>query len=259
MARIFITGSADGLGRDAARRLLADGHTVVGHARNSGRARSLTEQLPGVDTVLVADLASLTQVRELAGQLDAIGRCDAIIHNAGIGFREESRNPTEDGHARILGVNVLAPYVLTALATLPGRVIFLSSGMHHGGSTDLSDIDWTTRRWNGREAYAESKLYDTVLAAAIARRFPEVVATAVSPGWVATKMGGAGASDDLEAGSVTQAWLAVSEDPDALRSGSFYYHQQPADAHPAVHDVAFQDALLDALAQLTGVALPAGR
>ncbi len=188
MATVFITGSVDGLGRDAARRLLSEGHRVVGHARNAARAQSLSEQLPGVDEVLIADLASLTQVRELAGRLD--------------------------------------------------------------------DIDWTTRRWNASTAYSESKLYDTVLAAALARRFPAVISTAVSPGWVATKMGGAGAPDDLEAGSVTQAWLAVSDDPDALASGTLYYHQRPAEAHSAVSDPAFQDALVDALASLTGVELP---
>jgi NAD(P)-dependent dehydrogenase (short-subunit alcohol dehydrogenase family) len=127
--------------------------------------------------------------------------------------------------------------------------------MHRGAGTELADIDWTTRRWNGSAAYSESKLYDTVLAAVIARRFPQVVSTAVSPGWVATKMGGAGAPDDLEAGSVTQAWLAVSQEPEALRSGTLYYHQRPVEAHPAVHDAVFGDALVDALASLTGVAL----
>ena len=90
----------------------------------------------------------------------------------------------------------------------------------------------------------------------MARRRPDTVATSVTPGWVATKMGGAGAPDDYDAGSITQVWLAVSDDPEALHSGALYYHQAPRHAHPAVADEAFGERLLDAFAQLTGVPLP---
>ncbi|MCP9489303.1 MAG: hypothetical protein MSC31_05445 [Solirubrobacteraceae bacterium MAG38_C4-C5] len=99
--------------------------------------------------------------------------------------------------------------------------------MQEGGSTDLSDLDWTRRPWDGVQAYSDSKLFDATIAAAIARRWPQVVSSSVSPGWVATKMGGAGAPDDLDAASVTQAWLAVSDDEAALHSGAMYYHQTP--------------------------------
>jgi NAD(P)-dependent dehydrogenase (short-subunit alcohol dehydrogenase family) len=120
----------------------------------------------------------------------------------------------------------------------------------------LEDLDWIERPWDGRQAYADSKLFDATLAAALARRRPDTVATSVTPGWVATKMGGAGAPDDLEAGSITQTWLAVSDDPEALHGGALPYHQAPRPAHPAVADEAFQDRLLDAFARLTGVPMP---
>ena len=266
MATVFITGSNDGLGRDAARRLVDDGHTVVGHARNREKADQLQRELPGLGGVFVADLSSAGQVRRLAEDANAFGTFDAVIQNAGVGYSERRRVETEDGHAHVLAINVLAPYLLSALMHRPGRVVYLTSGMQGGGSTDLSDLDWQRRSWNGTQAYSDSKLFDATLAAAVARRWPGVVATSVSPGWVATKMGGPGAPDDLEAASLTQAWLAVSDDPAAGRSGAMFYHQRPIlrssrgaeSLHPAVQTEAFQDDLLAALAGLTGTELPTG-
>jgi NAD(P)-dependent dehydrogenase (short-subunit alcohol dehydrogenase family) len=157
----------------------------------------------------------------------------------------------------VLAVNVLAPYLLTALIERPGRLVYLSSGMHRGGTPSVDDLDWNRRRWNGSQAYSDSKLFDTVLAFAIARRWPDVLSNAVEPGWVATKMGGPGAPDDLSLAPVTQAWLAVSDDPAATVSGQLFYHQRPREVNPAARSRQFQDELLIALAELTGVKMPA--
>jgi NAD(P)-dependent dehydrogenase (short-subunit alcohol dehydrogenase family) len=151
---------------------------------------------------------------------------------------------------------VLAPYLLTALIERPRRLVYLSSGMHRGGDADLSDAQWERRRWNGSQAYSDSKLFDAVLAFAVARRWPGVLSNAVTPGWVPTKMGGTGAPDDMSLAPVTQAWLAVSDDTDALVSGEYLYHQQLWPVHPAARDTGFQDELLDYCAQLSGVRLP---
>jgi NAD(P)-dependent dehydrogenase (short-subunit alcohol dehydrogenase family) len=257
MSLVLITGSNDGLGRDAARRLVDDGHRVVGHARNTEKADGLRRELPGLTDVLVADLSSAAEVRRLAQEADAIGTFDAVIHNAGIGFREPDRGPTEDGHARTLAVNALAPYLLTALMRPAGRLVYLTSGLHEQGDTDLDDLDWTARPWDGRQAYCDSKLFDATLAAAVARRRPDIVSTSVTPGWVATKMGGEGAPDDLDAGSITQAWLAVSDDAAARGTGGYFFHQQLSATHRAVHDETVQEGLLAACADLSGVPLPA--
>jgi NAD(P)-dependent dehydrogenase (short-subunit alcohol dehydrogenase family) len=145
--------------------------------------------------------------------------------------------------------------VLTALMKRPGRLVYLSSGMHRGGSGSVRDFDWTERRWNSSQAYADSKLYVTALAFAVARHWPDVLSNAVDPGWVATKMGGASAPDDFEEGYLTQTWLAVSGDPAATVSGRYWHHRRPLPPAKEVEDPVFQDQLSARLAEMTGVSL----
>jgi NAD(P)-dependent dehydrogenase (short-subunit alcohol dehydrogenase family) len=254
MRRIFITGSTDGLGRAAAATLMQEGHQVVLHARTSERAKALGDLAPRAAGVVLGDLASATQTRALAEQVNRIGRMDAVIHNAGI-FRESARGETPEGHAKVLAVNVLAPYLLTGLIQRPDRLIYLSSSMHFGGEGPLRDIDWKDRRWDIFRAYSESKLYVTALAFAVARHWTNVLSNAVDPGWVPTKMGGAGAPDDLEEGHLTQTWLATSDDPAAKHSGAYWHHREQRNPAAQALDVEFQDALLARLAELTGYRL----
>jgi NAD(P)-dependent dehydrogenase (short-subunit alcohol dehydrogenase family) len=128
--------------------------------------------------------------------------------------------------------------------------------MHTGGDPSLRDPQWDQRRWNGAQAYSDSKLDDVLLAFAVARRWPKVRSNAVEPGWVPTRMGGAGAPDDLSLGPVTQAWLAAGDDPRADVTGEYFYHQRTRRAHPAAGDPRRQDALLDYCAALTSTPLP---
>jgi NAD(P)-dependent dehydrogenase (short-subunit alcohol dehydrogenase family) len=254
MARVFITGSTDGLGRAAAQKLIAEGHDLVLHARSQERAKVVADLASQSAGVVIGDLASAIETRKLADQVNAIGRMNAVIHNAGI-YREPDRNPTPEGHARILAVNVLAPYMLTALIERPRRLIYLSSGMHRGGSGSLRDIDWVERRWDTIEAYSESKLYIVALAFAVARHWPDVLSNALDPGWVPTKMGGAGAPDDFEMGYLTQTWLAASDDPAAKVSGRYWHHREPQTPAANASKPEFQDRLVAKLAELTGVPL----
>jgi NAD(P)-dependent dehydrogenase (short-subunit alcohol dehydrogenase family) len=256
MAQVLITGSSDGLGLMAAELLFHVGHTVTLHARNDQRAIDVRQVLPAAEHVIVGDLASIKQTRQVADQANVLGRYDAVIHNAGVGYRELSRVETVDGLSHVFAINVLAPYLLTALITPPSRLVYLSSGMHKSGNPDLNDLQWSGRPWNGAQAYADSKFFAVVLAFAIARRWPDTLSNALEPGWVPTKMGGPGAPDDLSLAAVTQVWLAVSDDPAATVTGSYFYHQQPRDFHPAVRSVELQDRLLDRCAELTGVELP---
>jgi NAD(P)-dependent dehydrogenase (short-subunit alcohol dehydrogenase family) len=256
VSRVLVTGSADGLGRLSARQLVDEGHEVTLHARSESRGRDAMGGVPGAAGVLIADLASIAQTRALAEQANASGRFDAVIHNAALGYQVNGRSETEDGLAAVFAVNVLAPYLLTALMIRPARLIYMSSGMHTGGDPSLDDLQWRTRRWSGTQAYSDSKLFDLALAFAVARRWPDVLSNAVTPGWVATKMGGRGAPDDLAMGADTQAWLAVSDEPAARVTGRYLYHRTDRAAAPAASDPALQDGLLSVCAQLSGVPFP---
>ena len=251
MSRVLITGSSDGLGLLAAQRLLAAGHEVSLHARNQDRARDAQAAAPEAHGMVVGDLASIAETRAVADQANRLGPFDAVIHNAGVGNRER-RIETVDGLEHIFAINVLAPYLLTALIKSPQRLVYLSSGMHYGGAPDFTDLQWNRRRWNGSQAYSDSKLFDAALAFAIARRWPATLSNAVDPGFVGTKMGGPGAPRDFDRGSETQAWLAVSDDTAALVSGAYFYHKKQQESNPAARDVTVQDRLLAACEELSG-------
>jgi NAD(P)-dependent dehydrogenase (short-subunit alcohol dehydrogenase family) len=253
MKRIFISGSADGLGLMAGQLLAEQGHRVTLHGRNAARAEAIRRALPQAD-VVTGDVETIAAMRAVAEQVNALGRHDAVIHNVAVGYREPKRK-TADGLLHLFTVNVLTPYLLTALIERPARLVYLSSGMHRGGSADLDDPQWERRRWNGSQAYSDSKLFNAMMALAMARRWPGVRSNAVEPGWVATRMGGAGAPDDLTLGPVTQAWLAASEDKAATVSGRYFFHQREREPSAAARDVGAQDALLDYCRQLTGVEL----
>jgi NAD(P)-dependent dehydrogenase (short-subunit alcohol dehydrogenase family) len=254
MGRIFITGSTDGLGRAAAGRLLGEGHEVVLHARSQERAAAVADLASRSAGVVIGDLSRAAEVRGIADQVNRIGRMDAVIHNAGV-YLQQARGETPEGHATTLAVNTLAPYMLTALIERPRRLVYLSSGLHRGGEGSLRDIDWRERPWNPGQAYAESKLQVAALAFALARCWPDVLANAVDPGWVRTRMGGAGAPVDIETGQRTQSWLAASEDPAAMVSGRYWRNLQQQTPAPEATDQGFQDRLVAELAALTGVAL----
>ncbi len=254
MALVFVTGSTTGLGRGAAEELLAAGNEVLVHARNRDRAAAVDDLAERGARLVTGDLASRADTCSLAEQVNAIGQVDSVIHNAGI-YVDHARVATPEGHARTLAVNVLAPYLLTACIPNASRLIYLSSDMHTSGDTSLRDIDWAARRWNGVQAYCDSKLYVTAFAFALARRRPRSCVHAVDPGWVPTRMGGPGAPDNLELGHRTQAWLAVTDDPDAIAAG-YWHHQRRHKPTSAALDPLFQDALLDELARLTDVPLP---
>jgi NAD(P)-dependent dehydrogenase (short-subunit alcohol dehydrogenase family) len=256
MARVLITGSSDGLGLMAAQRLIDEGHAVTVHCRNQDRGSDARRALPAAEHVVIGDFESIAGMRQVIEEANAFGRYDAVIHNAGIGYREPRRVKTADGLSHVFAINVLAPYLLTALMTPPNRLVYLGSGMHKGGNPDFDDLQWVRRHWNGAQAYADSKLLDIVLAFAVARLWPGVLSNAVEPGWVPTKMGGPGAPDDLSLAAVTQVWLAVSDDPPAIVTGEYFYHREPRDVHPAAHSVEVQSELLNRCAEITGVALP---
>jgi NAD(P)-dependent dehydrogenase (short-subunit alcohol dehydrogenase family) len=238
MARIFITGSADGLGQLAAKALIGQGHEVVLHARNAERAKEALNNVQDAAGVLTADLSNIDETKELATKVNGLGKFDAVIHNAGV---------YQASHELIFAVNTLAPYILTCLIYKPKRLVYLSSGMHLHGNTNMEKKHFS---------YSDSKLHDVILSMAAARKWTEVCSNAVDPGWVPTKMGGRGAPGDLQKGFQTQVWLAVSNDKEAKVSGHYFYHKKEAHYLPAAKDINVQEKFLAMCGQATGVCFP---
>jgi NAD(P)-dependent dehydrogenase (short-subunit alcohol dehydrogenase family) len=255
MSRIFISGSSTGLGLMAGELLIDQGHQVVLHARNAARADAARRAVPRAEAIVEGDLDTIAGAKEVAARVNDLGRFDAVIHNAAVGYRE-GHHLTADGFPHVFAINTLSAYILTALIERPHRLVYLSSGMHHHADAHLDDILWNKRRWNGSTAYAESKLHDAILAFAVARRWPDVLANSLEPGWVPTKMGGAGAPDDMDQAHLTQAWLAASDEPAAKVTGRYFYHLGPLPPNPQANDVALQDRLIAICAELSGVSFP---
>jgi NAD(P)-dependent dehydrogenase (short-subunit alcohol dehydrogenase family) len=256
VSRIFISGSSAGLGLMAGELLASLGHQVVLHARNAARADDARRALPRAEAIVEGELETVAGASDVAARVNELGHFDAVIHNAAVGYREIYRK-TADGVPHVFAINTLSAYVLTALIKRPRRLVYLSSGMHHHADANLDDILWRKRRWNGSAAYAESKLHDAMLAFAIARLWPGVLSNALEPGWVPTKMGGAGAPDDLDQAHLTQAWLAGSDEPDAVVTGRYFYHLHQLVPNPQAKDVALQDRLIARCAEVSGILLPA--
>ena len=241
MARIFITGSADGLGRLAAEMLISQGHKVVLHARNAERGKDALSKVPEAEKVLTADLSDTEETKNLAAEVNALGRFDTIIHNAGV-YRASERET--------FAVNSLAPYILTCLIQKPERLIYLSSGLHlHGDPENFSMV-------NGGCSYSDSKLHVVLLSKAVARKWSGVYSNAVNPGWVPTKMGGSHAPDSLEKGAETQVWLAVSNDEKAKVSGRYFYHKQEKHYLKEADDVNVQEKFLTLCKRISGIGFP---
>jgi len=254
MARIFITGSSDGLGLLSAKALVSMGHQVVLHARNEDRARSAMNKVAGAEGVLVGDLSDMEETKKLAASVNELGVFNAIIHNAGI-WQAPQNAGTKDGLPLLFAVNSIAPYILTAMISRPKRLIYLSSGMHRQGNAS-EDRLMSILRGKNSPTYSDTKLHDLILAFAVARKWPEVSANAIDPGWVPTKMGGRNAPDDLEKGFATQVWLAVGEEKEATESRRLLYHKKEVRFNPQAADVKIQEKFLDVCEQLTGVQLP---
>ena len=254
MARIFITGSSAGLGLAAGQQLAASGHDVVLHARSEERAADAREALPAAEEVVVGDIRTIQGSVALSEKVNALGRFDAVIHNAGIGYNGE-RDETADGLPAIFAVNSLAPYILTCLIERPQRLVYLSSGMHFSAGANLNDLLWQRRSWSGTMAYSESKLHDLLLAFAVARLWPDVRSNGVDPGWVPTRMGGPNAPDDLDSGAATQAALAAPAPGSAMAdaTGQLFRHLRPKQPNPQSLDQELQDRFLERCAEISGI------
>lgn len=186
---VVVTGASDGIGAAAARRLHADGHTVVVVGRSPEKTRAVATEL-GVDSY-VADFTRLDDVERLAGRLKAAcPRIDVLANNAGGMFG--ARTTTVDGHEKTFQVNHLAPYLLTrllldTLLTSRASVIQTSSTVRFAKKIDLDDLDHE-RNFDAVDAYSAAKLENILFTTELHRRYHArgLRAASLYPGNVAT-------------------------------------------------------------------------
>ncbi|HEY1629940.1 MAG TPA: SDR family NAD(P)-dependent oxidoreductase [Rhizomicrobium sp.] len=193
--RILVTGVSAGLGVETARALAAHGATVVGAARDLGKARKALEAAGVRDIELVElDLASLASVRRAADALVAAGKpFDAVIANAGIMACPKGR--TADGFETQFGTNHLGHFVLVnrivSLMKPGSRLVNLSSAGHRFSDVDLDDPNFEHTPYTEFGAYGRSKTANILFAVEFDRRHKAqgIRATAVHPGGIQTELG----------------------------------------------------------------------
>ena len=194
-SRIFITGSADGLGLMAGRLLAEQGHRVTLHARNDARAADARRALPAAEAVVVGDPVQHRRHASCRRASERVRPVRCGIHNAAIGYREPRRVETADGIEAVFAINVLAPYLLTALVGRPHRLIYLSSGLHRSGDPDSPIRNGSGAGGTEPRRTPTASCSDVVPCSRSARHPPDLLANALERVLVATKMGGQGEPD----------------------------------------------------------------
>ena len=152
----------------------------------------------------------------------------------------------------LFAVNTLAPYMLTALIERPERLVYTSSGMHRQGDASNAKLA-VLAEGKAFPSYSDTKLHDLILALAVGRKWPGVISNAVDPGWVPTKMGGAGAPDDLDKGYETQVWLSIAQEAEALKSGRLLFHKKEVEFNIQAAQEDIQEKLLAVCEKISGV------
>ncbi|MCM6773432.1 SDR family NAD(P)-dependent oxidoreductase [Nocardia sp. CDC159] len=196
----LVTGATSGLGFALTRRLVDDGATVIMHAPDRASGERALEDLvkDGAEPLrlrlLVADFTDMAEIATLAAELArTVPTLDLLVNNAAIAGPER-RTRTDAGHELTLQVNYLAPYLLTkaltgALAAARGRVVNISSELHHGGSIAWKDLDRKQGYYLPLPVYAQSKLALTMFSRTLAEAHGDALtAVSVDPGAMTTGM-----------------------------------------------------------------------
>jgi NAD(P)-dependent dehydrogenase (short-subunit alcohol dehydrogenase family) len=267
---VLVTGATDGLGKAVAKELAATGATVLLHGRDHARGRQALADVRAETGSRAlqwyrADLTSLREVRDLAARIaDEQERLDVLVNNAGIGTSvagDEGRLESEDGYELRFAVNYLAPFLLTRLlerllvASAPSRIVNVSSAGQ--APIDFDDV-MLERRYDGVQAYCQSKLALVMLTFDLAERLADddVTANCLHPGtYMPTKMvleSGTTPFDSLERGVRSTTRLITDPELDGV-SGRYFVRLEEARANEQAYDPGARKRLRELSERLVGV------
>ena len=264
---VLVTGSTDGIGKEASRHLATMGTTVLVHGRSRERGEEALSELRGETSskglgLVVGDLSSMEEVRGMAEQVrDAgRGRLDVLINNAGV--VAEGRTKTQDGYELTFAVNHLAPFLLTNLlldelqGSAPSRVVTVSSELHGRARMNFDDPQLELD-WGPRKAYNQSRLANVLFTYELARRLEGtgVTANALHPGVVGTKLlrRGFGARGSSTTGAAEAlVYLATSPEVEGV-TGRYFRKGREAESSPASRDEGAQRKLWELSERLCGL------
>jgi NAD(P)-dependent dehydrogenase (short-subunit alcohol dehydrogenase family) len=237
MAKVLVTGSTDGIGKQTALELARGGAHVIVHGRSEERAAAAALSV-GAAEIWVCDFGSLEEVRAAAARLPP--GIDVLINNAGVYLQK--RQLTKDGHETTFQVNHLAPFLLTNLL-LPSlgkgaRIVNVSSQLHSSGLMAWEDL-MGEKNFSGFGAYAQSKLANVLFTRELARRQQKATVNALHPGVIGTKLlrgGFGGVGGSVEQGAATPVYLATSKEVQGVTGKYFIQRREMAPAPQAIDE-----------------------
>jgi NAD(P)-dependent dehydrogenase (short-subunit alcohol dehydrogenase family) len=251
---IFITGATDGLGLGLSRRLADEGAQLILHGRNPGKLDRVADDIfrnSGTrPQVVVADLADLQQVRDLAARVRrATERLDVFVSNAGIGSGlpdQRTRQTSVDGHELRFAVNYLAGFLLTLellpllRQSSPARIVNVASIGQH--PLDFDDL-MLERQYDGRRAYGQSKLAQIMSSFELADRLPagQITVNSLHPAtYMPTKivLQEIGDSVDNLDDGIAAVHRLVSDEAMSTTTGRFFDRTREAKANAQAYDPA---------------------
>ena len=279
---VIVTGSTSGIGKEAARVLARKNAHVILAVRNTNKGHEVASEMRAENPdasleVRELDLSSLDSVRDFAdGFTRDHDRLDVLINNAGVMMPPYSK--TADGFEIQMGTNHLGHFALTGLllpalkATEGSRVVNVSSMAHSFGDIDFDDLDWESRKYNTRRAYADSKIANLYFTYELAERLQEngsqPMVTAAHPGWTATELqrhSGIASflnrffAQDVDMGALPTLMAGFDDDSQAGQffgpAGRSHWRGYPVahESNDLSHDRAKAKQLWDVSEELTGV------
>ncbi len=272
----IVTGASAGIGKAVAQGLAALGAQVLMVCRDKARGEAAQRDIRKAGrnenvSLFLADLSSLTAVRDLADQiLETTPALHVLINNAAI--IPPQRQVTGEGLEMQLAVNHLAPFLLTnllldrLLESKPARVINVSSQTHAGARIPFDDLQ-SERDYQPSTVYAWTKLANILFTYELARRMPgaEVTVNALHPGVINTRLlhDYMGAPTERgrhlsrfgsspEKGADTPIYLAVSDEVQES-TGCYFRDRRPVPSSPATYDGVLARRLWEVSARLVNL------